>query len=117
MKATEISAAYAALQDKWPELRPKNISSGQTFRKEPIWYADDMDDGDGAPSIDYDIVHAACFMACLTACAERGCVVVVYNRGDIWHSDNYVRIELPASNVHAITEIMPYVMAKPKVTP
>lgn len=87
MTPTEISAAYAALQDEYPELATDDISD------------------------------AACFLACLKACAERG--VHVAHQGTtsvaLLTPEGYY-MDLPAFHPHTITQVMDRVMQLPKVT-
>ena len=83
MTPTEINAAYVALQDEYPELATDDISS------------------------------AACFLACLKACAEME--VEVTHVGRVWISDDGLVVWLLASNPHTITAVMDRVMQLPKV--
>jgi len=110
MTPTEISAAYAALHKRWPELRPPDLYAGlDTFGWK--WTPDSY--------LSPDLAHAACFMACLKACAERGCPVRFWGSepsarmsGYFMPSGEFAHYEafIPFLNPHTITKVVDGVM-------
>ena len=108
MTTTEISKAYAELHEKWPELRPDGI-----IFQNGMWLDIPSEHENDGPL--EHIAHAACFMACLKACAERAISIHTWNREteyDTIAGTVYVNERDP----HSITAIMPQVMALPRTT-
>ena len=112
MTPTEISAAYAALHERWPELRPTTVA-WESPNRTGQWVAQpDLDD----IRVDDDLAHAACFLACMKACAERAFDVTFQTDGDkpkVYTTVTLVHVDI--ANPHTITEVMDRVMQLPKV--
>jgi len=110
MTPTEISAAYAALHERWPELRPESILELD---------ADSMWSDHEYQVIDDDLAHAACFLACLKACAERSIDVKLSETDNtrICQGDVNLLIVVDRDNPHTITKAIDgYLMQLPKVS-
>lgn len=109
MTPTEISAAYAALHERWPELRPESILELD---------ADSMWSDHEYQVIDDDLAHAACFLACLKACAERR-VEVAFDLDRKAFNYSYagkrlIKFRTGISEPHTIVGMMDKVMQLPK---
>ncbi len=105
MTPTEISEAYAALHERWPELMTRDLSWDS---QQGMWYAFGY--------IGDSFAHAACFLACLKACAERDIRIRTfpYKTSDTLNQNVNRSIWLNHFEVHTITEVMDRVMQLPK---
>jgi len=110
MTPREISAAYAALHERWPELRPDGI----IFQQDRWVDIPSEVEGDGPRE---HIAHAACFLACLKACADRGYDVSMMTGWNVapkaYNTVNVVHVNI--AHPHTITAVMDRVMQLPKV--
>jgi len=115
MTPTEISAAYAALHERWPELRPTTVA-WESPNRTGQWVAQpDLDD----IRVDDDLAHAACFLACMKACAERSIDVKLSETDNtrICQGDVNLLIVVDRDNPHTITKAIDgYLMQLPKVS-
>lgn len=111
MTPTEISAAYAALHERWPELMtPYGIDYHNG-----IWW-DIEEPVEDLVELHEELAHAACFMACLKACADRDFDV---NFRPEWGGPKFYKISggivVDIAHPNTITEVMDRVMQLPKV--
>lgn len=107
MTTTEISKAYDALHERWPELRPSVLK----FEQDTEWWYDTNSCG----YVSTDFAHAACFMACIEACEHRGIDVrisIAYDGSCVSETD-YLCV--PLTDPHSIVDVMPHVMKLPEI--
>lgn len=106
------SEAYAALHDRWPELRPEYVQY-QNGR-----WVDIPSEVQGEGPYE-SVALSACFVACLEACAKRDVDVfiagvrtptAVFRRGC-----GYGSVQLQHGNIHSIASVMDRVMELPEV--
>lgn len=130
------SEAYAALHEKWPELRPKFEYEvremdwdGETEfweTKQLVWWFRDSAwvaiyppepklQGWTEENCDETTALSACFVACVEACARRCVELCLCNRLDLSVFPAGVYIDVPINNIHSIAIVMDRVMQLPEV--
>jgi len=130
--STDISKAYAALHEKWPELRPRPYPESvgkygpddyfvfHYYKERWVMNHAGATDPNGwvGDAIPDAIAHAACFLACLKACGKREFDV---NFRQEWDKPKFYNISggivVDIDKPHTITEVMDKVMVLPKAKP